>query len=234
MADMLSRSEVESLLSALDSNPAGHKPNASGAAASFSSLASTEAKSSSELARAAVQFLEPFRHQFRCAGEALLGEPVRMKRHMPMRVSLVEMIAKRESADRLFLLESDRDGSDLLLLLEQTFVAPLVSNLLGGETSEPSSPRGGDSLETRLLERFCRDGATGAHPTSIWNCHEIDASLSLGEYAQRNPPAEWWCETWELKTSRIRGVMRFAAPWAFLADPETGRLAPREVEDRDV
>lgn len=217
MAEALSRSEVESLLSAL--NP-GQTP-ANRAALEYQT-APAEQVSSSELARRVVSLFEQFRHAMASATAQMLPEPVRIKRHMPVRVPFCELKHRADENPLKLLVESEQSGGDLLVIFGRQFAVQLVNCMLGqGNQPEALAPQSArqslSPIEQRLLLRWLRESLTDVADPLLWKPMEIeviDSHRDLDAYHGQSP---WWCEIWELKSKHLRGRLELCGSWEFFS-----------------
>lgn len=227
MAEILSRSEVELLLSALDGKPpAVDVPDDSPQAAAFTGFGSPAAGSerTSALARAAVEFCEPFRLAFQETLQRVLTAPAVVRRHMPARTSLQEFL--QNSADRpvWFILEGERPPGDLLLAADRTFLIHLLYRLLGADT-RPAAPdlnRPWTELELRLWRRLLQHCCERLPPSTHWALSGVEVIEAQSEFSNWNAQSPWWVERWELRAGDLRGGLQFAARAEELAHSRRG------------
>jgi len=231
MAEALSRSEVESLLSALNPAqtpmsrvPADHLP------------ALGQPVSSSELARRVVGLFERFRHAMASATNEMLPEPARLKRHMPVRVPFSELKSRSQENQLLLLIESEQSGGDLLAILDRQFAIQFVSGMLGQEASpgksatEPTRHKL-SPLEQRLLVRWLKESLQGVIDAGLWDPIElelVDSDRDLDAYLAQSP---WWCEIWELKCDSLRGRIELCGSWEFFSSLTEGENSTQQNED---
>ena len=219
MADSLSRSEVESLLSALDpKQPAGSVELQEARSDSFSHGHSP--RKSSSLARSAVLFCESIRKQIAVSWETLLREPVRLKRHMPRTLAFSELLDQFQSESLGFLLESSEERADLILLIERQLVEPIIIRLLGNSRLNQTSHELSE-LEQRLLKRLIGECFRDPLPDCRWSLTTLDRLDVTAERSARPGRTSWWCESWELKTDSLRGKILFAGEWDFVSSSDS-------------
>ncbi|MDB4679775.1 MAG: FliM/FliN family flagellar motor switch protein [Planctomycetaceae bacterium] len=212
MAEALNRSEVESLLTAL--NPVRTTPvETSGI--EIPNVASPT--SSSQLAKRVVGVFEDIRKQLSAVTEQCLQESLRLKRFMPERLPFSEVIQSSPSDMIYLLVESEQNGGDLLVLLEKKFAHQFVS-LMVGQTWENIDPVTDlSTIEKRLLMRWIREGLAGVLPPSQWRIVDVELLTAEEDFSTYNPQSPWWCEKWELKSDRLRGPLQIAGQWEFFS-----------------
>lgn len=223
MAEILSRSEVELLLSALDGKPSA--PADVSAAplqgATFGGLDSGASGSerTSELARAAVEFCESFRLALQATLQHVLPPATVLRRHMPARLSLQEFL--QNSADRpvWFVLETERTPGDLLLAADRNFLVHLLFRLLGAETKPETDDltRPWTELELRLWRRLLQHACENLPPSVQWSLSGVEVVEALSEFSTWNAQSPWWVERWELRDGELRGGLQFTVSWGELA-----------------
>lgn len=217
MAEALSRSEVESLLSAL--NPGQSKP---GRAPSEPAPSLDQPHRSSELARRVVSLFEQFRHSMTSATGQMLPEPVRLKRHMPSRVPFSELRNRLHDDCFLLLVESEQNGGDLLVVLEDRFAVQFVSCMLGQgaqpeQLNDQPNRRSLSPLEQRLLLRWLKESLTTVADPSHWQPVEFEPIHSDRDLEGYHAQSPWWCEVWELKSEHVRGRIELCGAWEFFS-----------------
>jgi flagellar motor switch protein FliM len=233
MADSLSRSEVESLLSALD--PKRPETQASQASTRHELPANgMPARSSSSLARSAVLFCETVRKRIEVVWETMLREPVQLKRHMPRTIAFTELLDRHQSSHLGFLVESKQERADLILFFERDLLVPLLARLLGNRGSKQPADELTE-LESRLLKRLLRECFREPLPLCRWSMTAIDRFDFAAERAARSGRTSWWSESWELKTDSMRGNILLAGEWEFVSNGYgSGLISSAESENRIV
>jgi hypothetical protein len=229
MADSLSRSEVESLLSALDPKSLGEKSPPPEPSSDRPRFPDVDSRSSSSLARSAVLFCESVRKRIEVTWESLLGTPVRLKRHMPGTYSFAELVERRISTHVGLLLESTLEQGDLILLIERTLIGELLARMLGNSGGERSRDRLSE-LEMILLQRLARECFVQPLPFRGWTIRGVEPFDPLAERAARTDQTLWWMESWELKMDSIRGNVQLAGEWRFVSGSGTASASPGNSE----
>lgn len=237
MAEILSRSEIELLLSALHPHPIVEPaPEDSTGNAAESPLAGTTAweERASELVRAAVVFSERFRTGFESALRTFLDSPAALRRFMPRRVSLRQFLEHPSPRPLWIVLEAEESTGDLVLAIDADLATALVRRGLGFSPSETTDTetRGWTELDGRLLRRLVREACgsmsphAGSRVLGLENAMEVVDGVE--HFAAWNSQDAWWVEHWELRTPEIRGQIRFASPWQLHARHAGTRNSPGE------
>ena len=231
MAESLNRSELESLLTAL--NPA-RKPSPEPQPEAGAPVVAPI--SGSQQVRKVVKFFEGIRRQSIVIAEQCVSNAVRLKRYMPDRVSFSELRERLEPQSIILLVETEQSGGDLLFLLDRETVFEFVAEMLG-QSAEETSPRNELSpLELRILTRWLRESLIGLLPPSQWKVVAIDlveSSQELKHYADQSP---WWCERWELILPGKRGSILVSGQWEFLtslSSPQSAEIVSSETSVTD-
>lgn len=230
MAESLNRSELESLLTAL--NPA-QKPAAEPDQEGESPM--LPPVSGSQLVRKVVRFFEGIRKNASSIAEQCVLQPARIKRYMPDRIPFAALRERLQSETITLLAESEQSGGDLLFLFDRDLVFEFVSEMLGQSHHERIDRAELSSLELRILSRWLRESLVGLFPPSQWKLVAVDVVSSpknLNHYAEQSP---WWCEQWELILSGTRGRLHVAGQWEFftsLASPQATEIASSEESGR--
>lgn len=231
MADSLSRSEVESLLSALDPKRPEMQPEPASTRHELSASGTT-ARSSSSLARSAVLFCESVRKRIEEVWEPLLREPVRLKRHMPRTLSFTELLDRHRTSHLGFLVESKQERADLILFIERVMVEPLIACLMGN-SGVKSHSTDMTELDRRLLTRMIRECFREPLPFTRWSMTALDPFDFEAERTARSGRTSWWGESWELKTASVRGNILLAGEWEFVSSSYgSGSASTTESENR--
>lgn len=231
MAESLNRSELESLLTAL--NPA-RKPSPEPQSESGAPVVAPI--SGSQQVRKVVRFFEGIRRQSIVIAEQCVSNSVRLKRYMPDRVSFSELRERLEPQSIILLVETEQSGGDLLFLLDREIVFEFVAEMLGQSAEENSLQNELSPLELRILTRWLRESLIGLLPPSQWKVVAIDrveSSQELKHYADQSP---WWCECWELILPGKRGSILVAGQWEFLtslSSPQSVEIVPSETSVTD-
>lgn len=232
MADVLSRSEMESLLTALDGHtgPRGDGAGSRGLPTSAAAIPGTRTSGATDQARAAVLFVEELRREFQLSWQEFLRGEVIVKRQMPAQSPLKEVL--RGAEERLiFVIEAEQAQGDLLLSVERSLAAALLHRLLGGsQPAEALKPvtRLTD-LEHRLLTQALLESFAGAHPPTVWRLIGVVAVDSLAELAHWDDRGVWWEDRWEFRAAGVRGSLSLATACDFLgALPR--RRSPEDID----
>lgn len=212
MAEALNRSEVESLLTALNPVRSSHVATPG---AEIPNVASPT--SSSQLAKRVVGVFEDIRKQLSAVTEQCLQESLRFKRFMPERLPFSEVTQSSPSDIIYVLVESEQNCGDLLIILEKKFAQQFVSLMVGQEWQEIDPATDLCTIEKRLLMRWIREGLAGVLPPSQWRIVDVEILTTEGDFSTYNPQSPWWCEKWELKSERLRGPLQIAGQWEFFS-----------------
>jgi len=212
MAEALNRSEVESLLTAL--NPGRKSSRESHSAESVQHSTSV---SSSQQAKQVVSVFEAFRHHFASISEQCLQQATRIKRYMPQRLPCSEVLERGTEENLVFVIESEQSGGDLIVILARDFARRLVTRMVGQQPADGDSGENSLSkIETRLLLRWLRESFTGVLAPSQWRFVDADV-VSVEELEAYHLQSPWWCEHWELKADDLRGRILIAGQWEYFS-----------------
>lgn len=220
MAEILSRSEVELLLSALTPTVGGEELDRSSPAKSPVSVATGDVGApESALARTAVSFAEVLRLAFEQTLADALGRTGQLRRQMPRRESLRQYLEPGHGDPVWFILEGERSSSDLLISLERGFGTMLLQMLLGGEPrlGGEEGQRGWSELDVRLFERLIRESAARLPGDLGWTLANVEFAMALSSFATWNEQSACWVETWDCRFGPLRGAMRLATPWELIS-----------------
>jgi len=223
MAEALNRSEVESLLTAL--NPVR---------ASFVETQETTVPnvaspgSSSQLAKRVVGIFEKIRRQMSAVAEQCLQESLRFKRYMPERLPFSDMIQQSGEGTIYLMVESEQNGGDILVCLEKRFARQFASRMVGQISDADNRVTDLSHIEKRLLIRWVREILTGVMPPSQWRIVEVEMMTEERDFATYNPQSPWWCEKWELKSDKLRGAIQVSGQWEFFSSLAQ-ETAPQDV-----
>ncbi|MBD3672409.1 MAG: hypothetical protein HUJ26_02685 [Planctomycetaceae bacterium] len=228
MAESLNRSEVESLLTALNpvrrqavevspETPSSKQPSGSG----------------SQLARQVVRFFESIRRQATAVAEQCVSQPVRLKRYMPDRVPLTDLRSRITDESVVVLVETEQSGGDLILVCDREIVGEFIADMLGQSDVVSENQRSALSvLESRIFTRWLRESLVGLLPPSQWKVVAVELVEQLQRLQAFAEQAPWWCERWELILSGKRGGLLIAGQWEFFSSLSTPQAAERPSENQ--
>jgi len=237
MADVLSQSEVESLLSALDTN---QQPTV----AKKSVRRSDDPRSqqitiydfkrpervSKEQMRAFQALHDGFSREFGAALSSMLRTIVEVKLISVDQLTYSEFVFSLENPTCFNLLESTGLGGHLILDLNPSIIFPIVDRLLGGgrepKQSIPGRPL--TEIELRIVSRITGLAIDGLE-NSWSNICNLELSVSQVEsnpqLVQIVPPNEVIVlVSFELTMNEMRGIMNLCIPFNTI-EPLVGKLS---------
>jgi flagellar motor switch protein FliM len=254
MADVLSQTEVESLLSALDpesSQAASKTAEATKSRRVNSQISIYDFKRpervSKEQMRAFQALHDSFSREFGAALSGMLRTIVEVKLISVDQLTYSEFVFSLENPTCFNLLESKGLDGHLILDLNPSIIFPIVDRLLGGgKESQPAFPsRSLTEIELRLVSRITQLMISGLE--NAWsNICELDLSVTQTEsnpqLVQIVPPNEVVVLiSFELTMGETRGIMNLCIPFNTI-EPLTGKLSSdtwtsyskREADPRQI
>lgn len=237
MSDVLSQTEVESLLAALDSGAP------QGASAAESSPRAGESQTpisvydfkrpervSKEQMRAFQALHEGFSREFGAALSGMLRTIVEVKLISVDQLTYSEFVFSLENPTCFNLLQSDKLDGSLILDLNPSILFPVIDRLLGGgrEPRQKFPNRPLTEIELRLVSRITNLAIRGLH--SAWsNICELNLRVvqteSNPQLVQIVPPNEVVVLiSFEITMGEMRGMMNLCIPFNTI-EPLSGKLS---------
>ena len=235
MADVLSQSEVESLLAALDPTAQALAPEpAAGRDEPYGQISVYDFKRpervSKELMRAFQALHEGFSREFGAGLSGMLRSIVEVKLISVDQLTYSEFVFSLENPTCFNLLESAGLNGHIILDLNPSIIFPIVDRLLGGgrETMQDVPNRPLTEIELRLVSRIT-DLGIKALENSWSNICKLDLRVSQIEsnpqLVQIVPPNEVVVLiSFEIIMGDVRGIMNLCIPFNTI-EPLTGKLS---------
>ena len=236
MADVLSQSEVESLLAALDSGPqtTTHAAPSRRADDLHSQISVYDFKRpervSKEQMRAFQALHEGFSREFGAALSGMLRTIIEVKLISVDQLTYSEFVFSLENPTCFNLLQSEGLDGHLILDLNPSIIYPIVDRLLGGgkdpRQAFPSRPL--TEIELRLVSRITSLATRGLE--NAWsNICQLKLRVSQVEsnphLVQIVPPNEVIVLiSFEITMGEMRGIMNLCIPFNTI-EPLTGKLS---------
>ena len=242
MADVLSQSEVESLLAALDPQAGGGNAGSSTAAPRKSSMSDDPGlqisvydfkrpeRVSKEQMRGFQALHEGFGREFGAALSGMLRTIVEVKLISVDQLTYSEFVFSLENPTCFNLLKAESLDGHLILDLNPSIIFPIVDRLLGGgKTSSQNFPRRAlTEIELRLVSRITDLVVAGLR--SAWaNVCELKLRVTQVEsnpqLVQIVPPNEVIVLiSFEITMGEMRGIMNLCIPYNTI-EPLAGKLS---------
>jgi len=234
MADVLSQSEVESLLAALDpgdkSAPAaGAKNSESSAPISIYDFKRPE-RVSKEQMRSFHALHEGFSREFGAGLSGMLRTIVECKLISVDQLTYSEFVFSLENPTCFNLLESDLLEGNIILDLNPSIIYPIVDRLLGGgrESGQSYPSRGLTEIELRLVTRITDLAIAGLENAWINICEwklRVRQVESNPQLVQIVPPNEVIVLiSFEITMGDMRGIMNLCIPFNTI-EPLSSKLS---------
>lgn len=233
MADVLSQSEVESLLSALDPEASvkvrEKRPEDSGVQVSIYDFKRPERVSKDQM-RGFHALHEGFGREFGAALSAMLRTIIEVKLISVDQLTYSEFVYSLENPSCFNLLTADPLEGHIILDLNPSIVYPIIDRLLGGgrESSQNSPKRPLTEIEVRLAKRI-----TGLAIDALKNAWKRICKLepkvaqveSNPQLVQIVPPNEVIVLiSFEITMGDMRGIMNLCIPYNTI-EPLAGKLS---------
>jgi flagellar motor switch protein FliM len=234
MADVLSRSEVESLLAALDTG-AGQagQPDAAGSNSS-SRISGCDFKRpervSKEQMRTFQGLHESFSREFGAALSAMVRAIVEVKLICVDQLAYSEFVFSLENPTSFNLLKADPLDGHIILELNPSIIFPIIDRLLGGGRAPlqnvPRRPL--TEIELRLASRITEraiDALRNAWSSVCDLSLKVTQVESNPQLVQIVPPSEVIVlSSFEISMGGMRGIMNLCIPFNSI-EPLAGKLA---------
>lgn len=235
MADVLSQSEVESLLAALDPGLQGSAqpllqrrddPHAQMSVYDFK----RPERVSKEQIRAFQALHERFSREFGAALSGMLRSIVEVKLISVDQLTYSEFVFSLENPTCFNLMVSEGLEGHLILDLNPSIIFPIMDRLLGGgrESSQAQPARPLTEIELRLVSRITGLAIEGLHKAWVNLCDlklrvlQVESNPQL---VQIVPPNEVIVLiSFELTMGEVRGIMNLCIPFNTI-EPLTGKLS---------
>ena len=236
MADVLSQSEVESLLAALDPSTSTHEPAAKrsqgdepGAQISVYDFKRPERVSKDQM-RAFQALHEGFSREFGASLSGMLRTIVEVKLISVDQLTYSEFVFSLENPTCFNLLQADTLDGHLILDLNPSIIFPIVDRLLGGgrAPSQNFPRRPLTEIELRLVSRITDQVIDGLR--NAWrNVCELKLRVTQVEsnpqLVQIVPPNEVIVLiSFEIIMGEMRGIMNLCIPFNTI-EPLAGKLS---------
>lgn len=235
MADVLSQSEVESLLAALDTDKAQQpaaareRPEESSASVSVYDFKRPE-RVSKEQMRTFQALHEGFSREFGAALSGMLRTIVEVKLVSVDQLTYSEFVFSLENPTCFNLLKVEPLEGHIILDLNPSIIFPVVDRLLGGgRTPAQNVPRRPlTEIELRLVSRITDLAISGL--SSAWsNVHELRFKVTQVEsnpqLVQIVPPNEVIVlVSFEISMGEMRGIMNLCIPFNTI-EPVASKLS---------
>ncbi|MEX0703988.1 MAG: flagellar motor switch protein FliM [Planctomycetales bacterium] len=235
MADVLSQSEVESLLAALDRNSSPGGPRGGAPLDGFGTPISVydfkrPERVSKEQMRAFQALHEGFSREFGAALSGMLRTIIEVKLISVDQLTYSEFVFSLENPTCFNLLESKGLEGNLILDLNPSIIFPIIDRLLGGgKQARHSFPtRGLTEIELRLVSRITGLAIKGLD--SAWaNICQLGLRVaqieSNPQLVQIVPPNEVIVlVSFEITMGEMRGIMNLCIPFNTI-EPLSGKLS---------
>ncbi len=237
MSDVLSQSEVESLLAALEPSPSSHAPSQPFARASDPRQPQVcvydfkrPERVSKEQMRAFQAMHEGFSREFGAALSGMLRSIVEVKLISVDQLTYSEFVFSLENPTCFNLLESAGLDGNIILELNPSIIFPIVDRLLGGgkesRQTHPSRPL--TEIELRLVSRIIKLAIIGLEKAWSNLCSlglRVSQAESNPQLIQIVPPNEVIVlVSFELTMADTRGIMNLCIPFNTL-EPLAGKLS---------
>src|SRR5580692_10824397 len=240
MADILSQSEVESLLAALDTGSGPQKVDAggnttSGRADSYGGQVSVydfkrPERVSKEQMRAFQAMHDGFSREFGAVLSGMLRTIVEVKLSSVDQLTYGEFVFSLENMTCFNVMRAEGLDGHMILDLTPSIIFPIVDRLLGGGKSAkytiPSRPL--TEIELRLIERIIERAIEGLEKTWASVCElklQVTQVESNPQLVQIVPPNEVIVlVSFELSMGEMRGIMNLCIPFNTI-EPLTGKLS---------
>ena len=239
MADVLSQSEVESLLAALDPSAAAPSPVAASAAQQPSDLLRSQVsvydfkrpeRVSKEQMRALQALHEGFSREFGAGLSGMLRTIIDVKLISVDQLTYSEFVFSLENPTCFNLLYSEGLEGSIILDLNPSIVFPIVDRLLGGgrESAQTVPNRPLTEIELQLVSRIT-DLAIAGFDNAWKNICKLDLSVkqveSNPQIIQIVPPNEVIVLiSFEVTMGEMRGIMNLCIPFNTI-EPLAGKLS---------
>jgi len=235
MSEVLSQSEVESLLSALEprsqprSGPSAHAPDSRQPPVGVYDFKRPE-RVSKEQMRAFQAMHEGFSREFGAALSGMLRSIVEVKLISVDQLTYSEFVFSLENPTCFNLLESAGLDGNVILELNPSIIFPIVDRLLGGgkesRQTHPSRPL--TEIELRLVSRITKLAITGLEKAWANLCQlklRVSQVESNPQLIQIVPPNEVIVlVSFELTMGENRGIMNLCIPFNTI-EPLAGKLS---------
>ena len=238
MADILSQSEVESLLAALDTGPQRTDPQQS-AAASRSDAYSGQVsvydfkrpeRVSKEQMRAFQAMHDGFSREFGAVLSGMLRTIVEVKLSSVDQLTYGEFVFSLENMTCFNVMRAEGLDGHMILDLTPSIIFPIVDRLLGGgktaKYSIPSRPL--TEIELRLIDRIIERAIDGLEKSWASVCElklRVTQVESNPQLVQIVPPNEVIVLiSFEITMGEIRGIMNLCIPFNTI-EPLMGNLS---------
>src|SRR5580692_3375553 len=238
MADILSQTEVESLLSALDAGPGHSEPHAKASShrgdehdgqVSVYDFKRPE-RVSKEQMRAFQAMHEGFSREFGASLSGMLRTIVEVKLSSVDQLSYGEFVFSLENMTCFNVMRAEGLDGHMILDLTPSIMFPIVDRLLGGGKSAkytiPSRPL--TEIELRLIDRIIVRAIEGLEKTWASVCElklRVTQVESNPQLVQIVPPNEVIVLiSFEITMGEIRGIMNLCIPFNTI-EPLMGNLS---------
>jgi len=235
MGDVLSQSEVESLLAALDpGSQSAHYESVRATQSSSSQVSVYDFKRpervSKEQMRAFQALHEGFSREFGAALSSMLRAIVEVKLISVDQLTYSEFVFSLENPTCFNLLESEGLGGHIILDLNPSIIYPIIDRLLGGGKESgyelPSRPL--TEIELQIVGRITALATQGLESAWINICPlkmRVTQVESNPQLVQIVPPNEVIILiSFELMMGDTRGIMNLCIPYNAI-EPLAGRLS---------
>ena len=238
MADILSQSEVESLLAALDTGPQRTDPQQSAAASRSDAYGGQVSvydfkrpeRVSKEQMRAFQAMHDGFSREFGAVLSGMLRTIVEVKLSSVDQLTYGEFVFSLENMTCFNVMRAEGLDGHMILDLTPSIIFPIVDRLLGGgktaKYSIPSRPL--TEIELRLIDRIIERAIEGLEKSWASVCElklRVTQVESNPQLVQIVPPNEVIVLiSFEITMGEIRGIMNLCIPFNTI-EPLMGNLS---------
>jgi flagellar motor switch protein FliM len=238
MADILSQSEVESLLAALDTGPQRTDPQQGAATARSDAFGGQVSvydfkrpeRVSKEQMRAFQAMHDGFSREFGAVLSGMLRTIVEVKLSSVDQLTYGEFVFSLENMTCFNVMRAEGLDGHMILDLTPSIIFPIVDRLLGGGKSAkysiPSRPL--TEIELRLIDRIIERAIDGLEKTWASVCElklRVTQVESNPQLVQIVPPNEVIVLiSFEITMGEIRGIMNLCIPFNTI-EPLMGNLS---------